>query len=308
MSSSKGIKTFLPLVLLGALMSLVFLFLGAPILRVLRNVFGSFKYWSAGFFLFAILYFVGLAPLGFLLISTWLVVGIYGELEERGWSSFWTGLFAVCFSTFFCILGANFWCHSIGSDLNTELGSFVENILKQSKTYNTNDNTMLSGLSVDKSFVVSQMPSVLFIMNMTSLAFGLMLDRKTALLFNLRFERVASGLKLIEFRAPDFLIWVAMLSFLGSFLKLNNESATYFFSNIVNVVFGIYFFQGLAVIESTLLYFRAGTIMRLLVYFIIVGQLFLLVSIVGIIDFWADFRGRLRKFITKEKHKNGEQI
>ncbi|MBO9668271.1 MAG: DUF2232 domain-containing protein, partial [Bdellovibrio sp.] len=65
--------------------------------------------------------------------------------------------------------------------------------------------------------------------------------------------------------------------------------------NIVNVALVLYFFQGLAVLEVLLNSMRAGTFTRVLVYIILVGQLVLILSIVGLIDYWLDFRGRIRR-------------
>ena len=79
--------------------------------------------------------------------------------------------------------------------------------------------------------------------------------------------------------------------------------------NVFNVVMGIYFFQGLAVLEVGFLTFRIGNFTRFLVYFIIVGQLFFLLSAVGIIDYWADFRKRMGNMRSRQgSQKNGEHI
>jgi hypothetical protein len=39
--------------------------------------------------------------------------------------------------------------------------------------------------------------------------------------------------------------------------------------------------------------------MRFVTYFILVGQFFILLSILGLIDFWAGFRGRIQKLNSR---------
>jgi glucan phosphoethanolaminetransferase (alkaline phosphatase superfamily) len=113
----------------------------------------------------------------------------------------------------------------------------------------------------------------------------------------------------LNFRVPDGFIWVGMISFLGSFLKLNNETASVVSMNLLNVMIGLYFFQGLAVLESALRTFRAGPFSRFILYFIFVFQLFFILSAVGFVDYWVDFRKRLDNLKLKmKKHNNEEHI
>jgi hypothetical protein len=71
--------------------------------------------------------------------------------------------------------------------------------------------------------------------------------------------------------------------------------------NIVNVMTVLYFFQGLAILEVSLRSFRAGALTRAALYIILVGQMFPLVSAIGLIDYWVDFRRRLRKIRFSSK-------
>ena len=63
----------------------------------------------------------------------------------------------------------------------------------------------------------------------------------------------------------------------------------------MNISLVLYFFQGLAVLEVLLNALKAGMFTRVVVYFFLVGQLFFVLSAVGLIDYWADFRRRLSK-------------
>ena len=69
---------------------------------------------------------------------------------------------------------------------------------------------------------------------------------------------------------------------------------------------GLYFFQGLAVLEVAFRIFRTGAFWRFVIYFFIVGQLFLLLSAVGLIDYWVDFRSRMRRAYRREENRKHE--
>jgi hypothetical protein len=297
MRNRLSLKKFMPVTLIGAILTLFFVFLGGPFLRVSRNAFGPVAYWTTGSIFFAIFAFLGLLPLAFLIGSTWLVIGIYGEFEERGYGNFWSALLAVSLGTLLLISGPN---------IMEMLSQGIENFIAQLQS---TEKGMMSGMKIESKSIISQLPSIIFLLHMSSLGLALISDRKTAMMFGIRFERIASQIRLLEFRAPDFLIWLAMFSFLLSFLEVGNDRVTVISMNFFNALMGVYFFQGLAVLEVFLLTFKAGTFTRIFVYFVIIGQLFFLLSIVGIIDYWVDFRKRLKKIGMKEKNQNnGEHI
>jgi hypothetical protein len=77
-------------------------------------------------------------------------------------------------------------------------------------------------------------------------------------------------------------------------MRLGSDDLLILGSNVFNVALILYFFQGLAVTEVFLLAMRAGLFFRLFTYFILIGQLFFVVSAIGVIDFWVDFRRRFK--------------
>jgi hypothetical protein len=154
---------------------------------------------------------------------------------------------------------------------------------------------MNPGLQVDAGLLVQLIPSAVVIILVVALGVGLMFERRVFSWLNLPRERVASQLKLLEFRVPDFMIWIAMSAFLLTMENFNVKALEILGMNIVNVVTVLYFFQGLAILEVSLRSFKAGALLRAAIYLILVGQLFPLVSAVGLIDYWVDFRKRLRK-------------
>jgi hypothetical protein len=99
-------------------------------------------------------------------------------------------------------------------------------------------------------------------------------------------------LGLLSFKLPDSYIWIAMFSFLLSFIDIGPKQVSMVATNIVNVMVVLYFFQGLAVIEAFFSALRFGPVMRLVSYLVILLQLFVVVAAIGLIDFWVEFRKR----------------
>lgn len=309
---SNKLQTTKKIVLLssfGTLMTILFVFLGAPFLRVLRGAYGAVIYWLIGGALLLGLSGLGLSLLGFLVFSIWCTVGIYQEFEQRGRASLGAAAISVFIGTCFVILGP-IWVYKLSDVSLTEvLKEGVSQVINQSKTLKEGQTTMMGIVDINVDTLIAQIPSALALCQMLSLAFALILDRKTAAMFGVRYEKVASQMRLLDFRLPDFLIWPALISFLFAFLKVNPPIVNTVAINLFSIFLGLFFFQGLAVLEVALIIFRAGFITRLLVYLLIVGQLFFLLSGVGLIDYWLDFRARLKRIRSLgQQEKNEEHL
>ncbi|MGZ5279494.1 MAG: DUF2232 domain-containing protein [Pseudobdellovibrionaceae bacterium] len=306
LSAKPSFLRFIVVLITATLMSALFTFLGTPLLRVLRNVFGPWKYWLSGFLISTVL--VISSPifllLGFMILSLWVTVGVYQEFEERGHASFWTACFSIGLGSALLILGPHLWTQALGLNLVDSIKGSLEELARQSM-----GGKGLSEYGMSSEAIVGQIPSMLIVVQTASLAFALMLDRKFAVLVGLRFEKIASQMRLLEFRVPDFMVWITMLSFLFSFIKMPQAWMSVTALNVFVVMMGLYFFQGLAVLELTFLVFRVGAFARLLLYLFVVGQLFFLLSVVGVIDYWVDFRHRVKRWKLSEKDQNnGENV
>ena len=296
------------LTVVAAVLSVVFSFVGAPLLRVIHNVAGSRFYWVSGVIITLVTTLAGLGPIAFLILAIWTVVGVYGELEQRGKAGFSSAFFAVLCGTALSIFGPLLLFRVLGYSLTEALHDSLDSVLKQVPAAQE-PTSWLSGVQMNADFLISQLPGMMAILVLASLAFALILDRRVAFITGLRFERVASHLRLLEFQMPDWTIWFAMFSFLLSFLKIGIPVVSAVALNVFNVLIAAYFFQGLAVLEASFLAFRIGFFLRMAIYVFVVGQLFFLLSVVGVIDYWADFRRRLRKMSTPEKARNnGEHV
>jgi len=303
MSKPSGFR-FLTVTFLAAVISALFVFMGAPFLRVLRNVYGPLKYWGAGTVICLSFWLLGLQPLTFLLGSIWLTVGCYNELEENGRSGFWSAVLCVALGSAVLIFGSIYWAHSQALNISDILKQGIESMQQQLAVRGNS-----SSIKLDVEAIVQQVPSAVILLLMTSLGFALMLDRRTGQMTGLRFEKIATQMKVLEFKCPDAFIWLTMSAFLFSFVKIDPPIVGVIATNVFNVMMGFYFFQGLAVLEVTLLSFKVGSFMRFLVYFILVGQLFFVLSAVGVIDYWVDFRARMKRMRQLgTDQKNGEHV
>ncbi len=290
---------------MGTLFTTLFVFLGTPLLRVLRRVFGSLRYWISGLAVTGLMLLggAGFLMIAFLLFSLWISVGVYQEFEERGQGNLWSAAGSVILGSSVLFFGPMLLGPLFGIDIAEVLKASISEMAKQ-----FSGGKSLSELGVSPYSVIAVIPSTVIILQMAGLAFALMLGRRAAVLTGVRFDRVASEMRLLEFRVPDFLIWITMLSFLLSFTLAKQSLEANIAVNIFAVMMGLYFFQGLAVMEVGFLVYRVGNFIKLLIYFFIVGQLLPLLSVVGVIDYWIDFRRRLRKAKQPQKDRNGESI
>ncbi len=73
--------------------------------------------------------------------------------------------------------------------------------------------------------------------------------------------------------------------------------------NGLNVILVLYFFQGLAVVMRAFEVLRVTGYWKFVLLVIIIMQLFLCISVLGIIDYWANFRERINRKATEWQNK-----
>ena len=289
-------KKFLLLAIAASILSVFFAFFSAPLLRVLRNTYGRWLYW--GFGILAIVLGFSLQPVisAYTIAALWFTVGIYSEFEERGYAGFGAGVLSV----------------ALGSLLQLVTPYYAEFRLSMMEKLTSTVGTQTAsglGFEISKEMILSLLPSGIIVANIFSLVFALVFDKRIAQMTGLKFENIASRLRLLEFKLPDFAIWIFLLSFLFSFLEVGQQIITVVSLNTFIVMMALYFLQGLAVAKFGMLLWRLGFFWRLPFYLFVVGQLFVIVGAVGVIDYWVDFRGRMRRWRFSEKNpRNGERI
>lgn len=281
------------IVMLSAALIVLGFFFGTPLLRVLRKTYGARVFWFSGFVLATVLWFT-IPPLFVLVGSIWMTLGIYMELESKG--ARWTvsGLVGVMIGALF--FAAATAIHLSNSGIHTLAAA--EGLVKEfsDKLYEANPQ-----LHLDAGLLVQLIPSSVFTILIVSLGNGLIFEKRVFNWLKIPREKTASQLNLLEFRLPDFFVWIAMGAFLLTMVNFNLKALEILGLNIVNVMTVLYFFQGLAILEVSLRALKAGAFLRAGVYIILVGQLLPLVSAIGLIDYWVDFRKRIHNLRTAPK-------
>ncbi len=105
--------------------------------------------------------------------------------------------------------------------------------------------------------------------------------------------------QLADLRLPDGVIWLFIGALLGAFGGFEVRGVEATSVNILNVSFVLFFFQGIAVVAKFFEKLRMGSFWQFVFMLLIVVHLFLFVSLVGLTDYWLDFRTRLNKRTTE---------
>jgi hypothetical protein len=271
---------------LGLVLSAVFLslftvvFSSVPLL-LLRRLGGSGMYWilslTAGLALVLSGQMLFWAPF----LSIVILVGLYAELEASGLKMEAAALGSLAGASGFAIANILALRRVSGFDLS----GFVERAVTE---FVARLHSMEPSLKVDASALVPQVPSALLIFLMFSIWVALIFDRR------LKLQQETSQ-DLSQFSVPDSFIWLFLLSIVASFFDFNSPLAKMIGENVFNVMLFVYFLQGLAVVGTFFKAFRVGLVWRVFGYFIFISQLFLIVSVLGLVDFWIDFRRRILK-------------
>ncbi|QDK43690.1 DUF2232 domain-containing protein [Bdellovibrio sp. ZAP7] len=281
-------QKFITISSLSVLLSMMTVVLHAPLLRVLRQAFGPWAFWILGLLVTGAAWLLNAPPLAMFIGSVWMTLGVYNELEQKGLGWWLSGILSVLLGTGAASIALYGAFTVNGINTYAEVQKLVEQFIEQIQQVNP-------AFKLQASDLMQQFPSAIAITLIIALGVGLIFERRVFSWLNLPREKIASQLKLSEYRLPDFFIWVAMTAFLLTMVSFGGKAIAILATNIVNVALVLYFFQGLAVLEVFLNSIKAGTVSRVLVYIILVGQLVLILSIVGLIDYWLDFRSRIRK-------------
>ncbi|KYG60800.1 DUF2232 domain-containing protein [Bdellovibrio bacteriovorus] len=288
-------QKFITISSLSILLSMLTVVMGAPLLRVLRKAYGPLAFWILGLVATGAAWLLNAQPLALFLGSVWMTLGAYMELEQKGVGWWISGLASVAIGSAAAGLGL------FGALQKNGINTYAE-VQKLMEQFSAQVQKMNPAVKLDPAILVQQVPSAIVILLIITLGVGLIFERRVFSWLNLPREKIASQLKLLEYRVPDFMIWVAMTAFLLTMVSFGGKATSILAVNIVNVVIVLYFFQGLAVLEVFLNSMKAGVFMRVLTYIILVGQLLLVLSVVGLIDYWVDFRARLNKVKPAESN------
>ena len=101
--------------------------------------------------------------------------------------------------------------------------------------------------------------------------------------------------QLADSRWPDVCVWAFIASLLGAFGNVQSLLLEGISANVLNICMVMFLFQGIAVVSKFFAGLRIGPFWKWLFIVLIVLQLFVLVCLIGLLDFWLGFRVRLAK-------------
>ena len=280
-------KKVFTLAALSALMSVAFSFMSAPFVRVLAITKSRF-FWLTGLIFLTTLLFLKMYLVLVYVGALWMTLGLYSELEKKGvdWKkssvlSLFSGLiFGV--ASFLLITR-----RSLEHDLVKQAAEPLMMSLKQ----------ILPDKTLQAADVIVYMPGLLVSALVSALAIALMFESQIFQIFKLKREKIASGLRWLEFRVPDLFIWLTLFAFLFSFVDLSMPLLQIGAINIAVVSVVVFFFQGITVFEYATRIYRMGRITKILLYFLLVAWALPAVAVLGFADYWLDIRRFMRKRI-----------
>ncbi|MCB0420585.1 MAG: DUF2232 domain-containing protein [Bdellovibrionales bacterium] len=229
---------------------------------------------------------IGWKPVAMTLMALSIMTFVFGEMEERR-KNFFLSASAATLSGLAAIGGIFFaWSQKIGNSWQTVLNEKMDAFLSQLESSGV---TLKEGITAHELLV--QVPSVVVIALALALFFSLIMEERS-LRWMGKFKNKTWNL--VFFKAPDSFIWVFIFSMAGSFLELNIEVIKGISLNTFNVSLIVFFFQGIAVIYFYFKKYRVGLFGRLLAILFVFGQPLgmLVVSLLGVVDYWAEFRTR----------------
>lgn len=275
---------------LGACLSILFAPLAAVPLFLLRALYGRGLYWFLNLVFVITLVVFKKYEAGYLLFIMSVLAGTFIEFHTR----FLKGLFVSgLVSVVATVAAAAVFAIPYLSLKKLSLTMFIQ---EKAELITVQMQQLMPQATIEPQELLSQIPSGIVIMLMFSTWLGLLALRASR---SIRSSNVSFPLGLIWFRVPDIVIWPFLLSILLTFGGHGYELVRLVSLNVFNVLVILYFFQGLAVVAAYFRVYRVNSVLQTLFYVFILFQLLLFLSVIGLADFWLDFRHRLVKKTTE---------
>ena len=278
-------KKYFLLAAVSAAMSIIFSVMSAPFIRVLAAT-KSKIFWLVGVVFVSSLFFLKMNLVAIYVGAIWMTLGLYSELEKKGITWKKSGALSVFAGVAFgaiSFLAITKW--SVDHELFKQVIDPLMVSLKQ----------VLPDENFETKAVMMFMPGLLASALISALAVSLVFEAQIFQAFQIKRERLASGLKWLEFRLPDMFIWVSLFSFLFSVVETPFHFLQVIAINLAVVSIVSFFFQGISVFEFAMRIFRVGRITKLLLYLLIITWTLPVITVLGFADYWVDFRRHMRK-------------
>lgn len=262
--------------------------LGAPPLKLLRAKLGRPGYWLLGIGLSALFFAAGAKAMALAFFSLVVLMGVFSELEEVGSGFMVSGFFTLLINT---LLGAGafaMWVSVTGPGWVQQIQTFLETALKPLANLNPQ-------VKINYFDLMLNLPSMVIILWMCAIYLAVLLEPRLNNGEPATAHSAATRAQLAEFRLPDPVIWLFIISLLGAFGGVSPKWLEAIAVNSLNVCMLLFFFQGIAVVTKFFEAMRTGWLWQVLFMILIVIHLALFVSLLGLMDYWLDFRARLTK-------------
>lgn len=262
----------------------------APLpLLLCRRRFGRVSFFLSVISIGILLFFIN--KTAFLLFaSSGMLAFVFAESESQGLSYSSSALVTV-------LMVSGFWAIVLGALMRfygfNPIAFFTEQI--NWAISQLSQSAASKSLALDAQALLKQIPSFMLTVLIFSIWLSSVLVSRMEAILNWqprRMSRTFSSEDFSSWKLPDTFVWLALASMAGTFFHVQQEWLRWLATNAFNIVVALYFFQGLAVIVS---YFKAKQVSapwRTLAYILIFSQLFLIVSFVGFVDLWMEFRNK----------------
>ena len=273
----------------AVLMTLTTYVLGAAPLKVLREHVGRVWFWLWSIALSAGFYGAGLKPLGIGFLSLVVLVGVFVELEELHLSFLLSAFFTLMIQVLIAGGAMALWMSRVGPRWLTDLRTAIEAVGQQLARWNP-------GLPSDYADLFLQvLPSAAVVLWMSALYLAVLLEGRLKPQGKLLSARPSMRSQLADLRMPDFVVWVFIAALFCAFSGVVQKSVEVVAINVLNVCALLFFMQGIGVVSRFFAKLRLGSFWQVAFMVLIVIHLFLVVSLLGLMDYWADFRARINR-------------
>lgn len=286
------------LYLLSVVLTATTFVLGAMPLKLVQEKLSPVIFWSVSLVI-SVAFFISKVPLlGISFLSLTVLLGAYDFFRKKSWSLEAASLTTLTLTSLLSVGFYEYYKSAQDSEWYEQVKSIIRNILGQSQNMKGQD------LEALLSEVLIQIPSAIMIALSMSLLMSLVFYLNVKKSEPAKFFVLKSFLK--NFTLPSFFIWLFMAALLGSFIEEVYQWHVWIKPvslNALNVIVFLYFFQGLAILFSFYDAFQIGPFGRVIWTVIFVLQLFLVLSLIGVSDFWLNYRMRMRQRMAKIRNK-----
>jgi hypothetical protein len=271
----------------AVLLSAVTFIFGAVPLLGLRRTAGRKSFWLGTLIGAVVLSLVGLTPVALAVSTLAVLVGIYVELDEMETPLFYSLLGSVVGAIGYLGLAIGGWFYATKTMFVPAIKQWIDRVLQQSQSFQ-------AGLNLQPEAIFNQLPSIVVIALLISLVLAVSISPG-----DLTERNATVRSRLTAYYVPDWGIWFMCAALLASFSPNRPEVVEVIGVNLLNVLVVFYFLQGLSVTAKLFAIYKVGVGWQVFWYFLLTLQMFIVVAILGFVDYWLDVRRWISKKMTE---------